>query len=160
MGTRRGHPEKGVWLSTEGPHFFCFCCFLCCRFAQNLLNLCNFPLMLPYWPTLSHPWGALYRRQPHVCTVFLIWKKIWNSPVKCNLFFPMECMIQVGELRGPLQDGWGLTTDGQLLLATDSSATLFYIDPATMQVCMLMIAHALMRCLHSSGCSAPCAYGA
>ncbi|KAF5832902.1 glutamine cyclotransferase family protein [Dunaliella salina] len=43
-------------------------------------------------------------------------------------------LSKVGELKGPLRDGWGLTTDGKLLLATDSSATLFYIDPDTMQV--------------------------
>jgi len=43
-------------------------------------------------------------------------------------------LSKVGELKGPLRDGWGLTTDGKLLLATDSSATLFYIDPQTMQV--------------------------
>lgn len=52
---------------------------------------------------------------------------------------------QVGEVKGPLRDGWGLTTDGQLLIATDSSATLYFIDPHTLQVCVVCI-----RVVHTS----------
>ncbi len=46
-----------------------------------------------------------------------------------------DLCTQVGEMEGPLKDGWGLTTDGKQLIATDSSATVFFIDPETLKVC-------------------------
>lgn len=36
--------------------------------------------------------------------------------------------------QGPLKDGWGLTTDGRHLIATDSSSYLIFIDPNTLKV--------------------------
>jgi len=44
---------------------------------------------------------------------------------------------QVAELKGPLRDGWGLTTDGKQLIATDSSATVSFLDPVTLKVGLL-----------------------
>mmetsp|Transcript_27745 Transcript_27745/g.70722 ORF Transcript_27745/g.70722 Transcript_27745/m.70722 type:complete len:285 (-) Transcript_27745:299-1153(-) len=41
---------------------------------------------------------------------------------------------QVGQVAGPLRDGWGLATDGKLLIATDSSADVALIDPDTMKL--------------------------
>lgn len=37
---------------------------------------------------------------------------------------------QVGTFTTPLNDGWGLTTDGNLLVASDGSEQLFWLDPA------------------------------
>ena len=47
---------------------------------------------------------------------------------------------QVGEVQGPLTDGWGLTTDGTYLIATDSSTTLYFFNPDTMQVWVATLA--------------------
>lgn len=41
--------------------------------------------------------------------------------------------MQLGELKGPLKDGWGLTTDGTNLIATDSSPVVSFINPTTMK---------------------------
>lgn len=41
---------------------------------------------------------------------------------------------QAAEIAGPLNDGWGLTTDGKLLIATDSSSVVHFIDPVRMKV--------------------------
>ncbi len=40
---------------------------------------------------------------------------------------------QVESFSSGLGDGWGLTTDGQYLIATESSEKLHFIDPATMK---------------------------
>lgn len=40
-------------------------------------------------------------------------------------------VAQVGEFETSLGDGWGLTTDGKLLIATESSPTVHFIDPST-----------------------------
>jgi hypothetical protein len=49
---------------------------------------------------------------------------------------PALWRLQVGQVKGPLSDGWGLATDGTLLIATDSSADVAFIDPDTMKVCV------------------------
>ncbi len=49
---------------------------------------------------------------------------------------PAPILSQVAELQGPLSDGWGLTTDGKLLIATDSSAVVSFIDPDSLKVCV------------------------
>jgi hypothetical protein len=42
------------------------------------------------------------------------------------------CLVgtQVGTFTTPLKDGWGLTTDGSLLVASDGSDQLYWLDPA------------------------------
>ena len=37
------------------------------------------------------------------------------------------------ELQTPLRDGWGICTDGASLIVSDSSATLAWLDPDTLQ---------------------------
>lgn len=37
----------------------------------------------------------------------------------------------VGEWKSPMLDGWGLTFDGKNLIGSDSSSTLYWIDPET-----------------------------
>lgn len=37
-------------------------------------------------------------------------------------------------LKGPLQDGWGITTDGKSLILSDGSADLSFVDPDTLAV--------------------------
>lgn len=39
---------------------------------------------------------------------------------------------QVQSVKGPLQDGWGATTDGKSLILSDGSASLTYVDPDTL----------------------------
>ena len=63
-----------------------------------------------------------------------ILRGLWSHEVQRVFKKRWWVCLQVGELQGPLKDGWGLTTDGQLLLATDSSSTLYLIDPHTLQV--------------------------
>ena len=43
------------------------------------------------------------------------------------------CCHQVEELQTPLRDGWGICTDGASLIVSDSSATLAWLDPDTLQ---------------------------
>lgn len=42
--------------------------------------------------------------------------------------------MQIGEFKTPLKDGWGLTTDGNLLVATDSTDVLYWLDPDTFEI--------------------------
>lgn len=45
----------------------------------------------------------------------------------------MACLGQVQELQSPLRDGWGICTDGASLIISDSSPTLVWLDPDTLQ---------------------------
>lgn len=38
------------------------------------------------------------------------------------------------ELKTPLKDGWGVTTDGTHLIVGDSTETLYWLDPKTLEV--------------------------
>lgn len=38
--------------------------------------------------------------------------------------------MQVGTFQTPLQDGWGITTRGKLLVLSDGSSRLTWVDPA------------------------------
>ena len=54
----------------------------------------------------------------------------------CMLAFKPEAIlplypIQRGTFKTELKDGWGLTNDGQYLIVTDSSPTLYWVDPTT-----------------------------
>lgn len=40
------------------------------------------------------------------------------------------CSWQLGTFTTPLKDGWGLAADGALLLASDGSSKLYWLDPA------------------------------
>lgn len=51
--------------------------------------------------------------------------------VLCLMFFDDS---QVGEFRTPLSDGWGLTTDGKSLVATDSSDKVYWIDTSSFEI--------------------------
>merc|ERR1711924_496237 len=39
-----------------------------------------------------------------------------------------------GELKGPLLDGWGLTSGDEVFYATDSGADVFTLDPDTLEL--------------------------
>lgn len=43
-----------------------------------------------------------------------------------------KTLAEIGTFKTPLSDGWGLTTDGKQLIASDGSSTLTWIDPKTM----------------------------
>jgi hypothetical protein len=43
----------------------------------------------------------------------------------CLLALP----VQVGTFQSPLQDGWGITTQGKLLVLSDGSSRLTWVDP-------------------------------
>lgn len=38
--------------------------------------------------------------------------------------------VQVGTFRTPLSDGWGITTQGKLMVLSDGSSQLTWVDPA------------------------------
>lgn len=42
-------------------------------------------------------------------------------------------LLQMQELQSPLRDGWGICTDGASLIVSDSSPTLAWLDPDTLQ---------------------------
>jgi glutaminyl-peptide cyclotransferase len=44
---------------------------------------------------------------------------------------PPEC-AQVEEVKTPLRDGWGITTDGSSLIVSDGSHQLTWLDPSSM----------------------------
>lgn len=43
------------------------------------------------------------------------------------------CFLTFQELTTPLRDGWGITSNGNHLIVSNSTATLTWIDSATMQ---------------------------
>lgn len=45
------------------------------------------------------------------------------------------------ELRTPLKDGWGIATDGASLIVSDSSATLYWLDPKTLAEQRRVVVH-------------------
>ncbi|WIA30614.1 hypothetical protein OEZ86_000694 [Tetradesmus obliquus] len=47
-----------------------------------------------------------------------------------GFIYSVPDLKQVGTFTTPLNDGWGLTTDGNLLVASDGSEQLFWLDPA------------------------------
>ncbi|KAL6757368.1 glutamine cyclotransferase-domain-containing protein [Haematococcus lacustris] len=49
------------------------------------------------------------------------------------LIKPDYTLVAAGSSQGPLNDGWGLASDGSSLLATDSSAFIYFINPSTMK---------------------------
>ncbi|GFH13244.1 uncharacterized protein HaLaN_09086 [Haematococcus lacustris] len=49
------------------------------------------------------------------------------------LIKPDYTLVAAGSSQGPLTDGWGLASDGSSLLATDSSAFIYFINPSTMK---------------------------
>ena len=55
------------------------------------------------------------------------------APRASSLTLALVCVRrpQVGDFQTELGDGWGLTTDGTHLIATESSPTVHFIDPAT-----------------------------
>ncbi|KAI4347587.1 hypothetical protein L6164_008388 [Bauhinia variegata] len=43
-------------------------------------------------------------------------------------------LSQLGKFTNPMEDGWGLATDGKDLFGSDGSSTLYQIDPQTFEV--------------------------
>jgi glutamine cyclotransferase len=41
----------------------------------------------------------------------------------------VDCLLQIGTFKTPLQDGWGITADDQLLVLSDGSNRLTWVDP-------------------------------
>lgn len=48
--------------------------------------------------------------------------------IRCCLW--QRFHVQVGTFQHPLQDGWGITTQGKLLVMSDGSSRLTWVDPA------------------------------
>eukprot|EP00882_Tetradesmus_deserticola_P009255 GHRQ01009765.1.p1 GENE.GHRQ01009765.1~~GHRQ01009765.1.p1 ORF type:complete len:308 (+),score=81.53 GHRQ01009765.1:87-1010(+) len=46
-----------------------------------------------------------------------------------GFIYSVPDLKQVGTFSTPLKDGWGLTTDGSLLVASDGSEQLYWLDP-------------------------------
>ncbi|KAJ4834234.1 hypothetical protein Tsubulata_018377 [Turnera subulata] len=43
-------------------------------------------------------------------------------------------VLQIGKFTNPMQDGWGLATDGKVLFGSDGTSALYQIDPRTFTV--------------------------
>lgn len=39
-------------------------------------------------------------------------------------------VVQIGDFKTPLKDGWGITTDDKYLVVSDGSDKLTWVDPA------------------------------
>jgi glutamine cyclotransferase len=61
-----------------------------------------------------------------------IYQEIWKSGKLYE--YPISNLDNVKSAAGPLSDGWGATTDQTSLILSDGSATLTWVDPATMAV--------------------------
>jgi glutamine cyclotransferase len=49
------------------------------------------------------------------------------------MFSANSSLTPVGNFRPPLKEGWGVTTDGRSLIASDGSSSLTWINPQTMK---------------------------
>lgn len=47
---------------------------------------------------------------------------------------PVSCFHTAQEITTSLKDGWGITSDGTHLIVGDSSETLYWLDPDTLEV--------------------------
>jgi len=54
----------------------------------------------------------------------------WTNRVA--FVYDINTLKPVGQLYNP-REGWGLTTDGQQLIMSDGSSSLFFLDPSTLQ---------------------------
>lgn len=61
-----------------------------------------------------------------------IYQEIWKSGKVYE--YPVSNLDNVKSAMGPLSDGWGVTTDQSSLIMSDGSATLTWVDPASMAV--------------------------
>ena len=71
--------------------------------------------------------------KPQACTLARsIYQEVWKSGKLYE--YPVANLDNAKSVMGPLQDGWGATTDQTSLILSDGSATLSWVDPATMAV--------------------------
>ncbi|GBF98197.1 hypothetical protein Rsub_10697 [Raphidocelis subcapitata] len=57
-----------------------------------------------------------------------LYQVTWRGPD--GFIYNATDLSRIGAFKTPLTDGWGLATDGQLLVASDGSSTLTWLDPA------------------------------
>jgi glutamine cyclotransferase len=102
----------------------------CCPAARHQPGprACQQPRSLPGAPHpaagLSSPASPPPRPRPAQLT--------WTTPVGF-IYSANTSLTPVGNYRPPLKEGWGLTTDGRSLIASDGSSSLTYISPQTMR---------------------------
>jgi glutamine cyclotransferase len=51
----------------------------------------------------------------------------WRGPD--GFIYRTSDLARVGAFKTPLKDGWGLAADGKLLVASDGSSALTWLDP-------------------------------
>ena len=51
----------------------------------------------------------------------------WKGPK--GFVYSARDLRRTGEFETPLRDGWGLAADGELLVASDGSSRLTWLDP-------------------------------
>ena len=61
--------------------------------------------------------------------------KVYQLTYKDRVGFVYDAKTfkKLGEFSPPGREGWGMTTDGQSLLISDGTSTLYYMDPSTFQ---------------------------
>lgn len=52
---------------------------------------------------------------------------------KIGFIYDARSFHKLGEFTMPGKEGWGMTTDGQSLLVSDGTSTIYYLDPSSMQ---------------------------
>ncbi|KAL7146266.1 hypothetical protein ABFS83_06G029000 [Erythranthe nasuta] len=53
---------------------------------------------------------------------------------KTGFIYDRNNFSNIKTFTNPMQDGWGLTTDGKILFGSDGTSTLYQIDPHTLKV--------------------------
>ncbi len=66
------------------------------------------------------------------CLAYSIYQEIWKSGKLYE--YPVSNLDNVQSVKGPLTDGWGVTTDQSSLIMSDGSSTLSWVDPASQTV--------------------------
>lgn len=72
-----------------------------------------------------------------------IWRRLFQLTWRSGKLFSYNAdnFEDVTELRTPLKDGWGIATDGTSLIVSDSSATLYWLDPKTLAEQRRVVVH-------------------
>lgn len=59
-----------------------------------------------------------------------LYQLTWQNP---TIFLYDTALRELGSVQSPLKDGWGLTNDGQYLIASDGSTKIHWLKPDTME---------------------------
>ncbi len=61
-----------------------------------------------------------------------VYQLTWQS--KIGFIYDAKSYKKLGEFTIPSEEGWGMTTDGKMLIMSDGTSKIKYLDPSDMQV--------------------------